>query len=59
VALQLPNDFRKGTLLGSFPGPRVFATFACKAACHHPLVNNGDGQTASNLSFDSVADRAG
>ena len=53
VALQLPNDFRKGTLLGSiFRDLGVFATFRVQSGLPYTrLVNNGDGQTASHLSF--------
>ena len=53
VALQLPNDFRKGTTVGSiFRDLGVFATFRVQSGLPYTrLVNNGDGQTASHLSF--------
>jgi hypothetical protein len=53
VALQLPDDFRKGTTLGAiFRDLGVFATFRVQSGLPYTrLVNNGDGQTASHLSF--------
>jgi len=53
IALQLPNDFRKGTTVGSiFRDLGVFATFRVQSGLPYTrLVNNGDGQTASHLSF--------
>ena len=53
VALQLPNDFRKGTTVGAILRDLgVFATFRVQSGLPYTrLVNNGDGQTASHLSF--------
>ena len=53
VALQLPDDFRKGTTVGAiFRNLGVFATFRVQSGLPYTrLVNNGDGQTASHLSF--------
>jgi outer membrane receptor for ferrienterochelin and colicin len=53
VALQLPNDFRKGSTVGNiFRDLGVFATFRIQSGLPYTrLVNNGDGQLASHLSF--------
>lgn len=52
-ALQLPDDYRKGTTVGAIlRDVGVFATFRVQSGLPYTrLVNNGDGQTASHLSF--------
>lgn len=53
VALQLPGDYRKGTMAGNIlRDVSVFATFRVQSGLPYTqLVNNGDGQTAPRLSF--------
>ena len=53
VALQLPPDYRKGSTVGAIlRDVGVFATFRVQSGLPYTrLVNNGDGQTASHLSF--------
>ena len=52
-ALQLPNDYRKGTTAGSILRDLgVFATFRVQSGLPYTrLVNSGDGQTAPRLNF--------
>src|SRR5882762_799877 len=53
IALQLPADYRKGSTIGAIlRDVGVFATFRVQSGLPYTrLVNNGDGQTASHLSF--------
>ena len=53
VALQLPNDYRRGTTMGTiFRDVGVFATFRVQSGLPYTLLENqGAGQTAPRLSF--------
>jgi carboxypeptidase family protein/TonB-dependent receptor-like protein len=53
VALQLPNDYRRGTTMGTIlRDVGVFATFRVQSGLPYTrLVNSGDGQTAPRLAF--------
>lgn len=53
VALQLPNDYRRGTTVGTILADvGVFATFRVQSGLPYTLlVNSGTGQTAPRLAF--------
>jgi len=53
LALALPNDWRKGTTLGSIlRDVSVFATFRVQSGLPYTLMaNSGNGQTAPRLAF--------
>jgi hypothetical protein len=53
VALQLPNDYKRGTTVGKILADvGVFATFRVQSGLPYtPLVNSGTGQTAPRLAF--------
>jgi len=53
VALQLPADYRKGTMLGNIlRDVGIFATFRVQSGLPYTrLENNGDGQVTPRLAF--------